>query len=235
MADKDPSEEGNVVDVKALADTVTSLVSVVSGMGKNVEILTGSMRDLQEKGVKAVLPTPDPDDTDDDLDADMEGMSRPEFANHLMKQFSNVMKGELKTIQESVQTVGDTATQERVASMVKEAKSQNKDFDEWTDELKGVLKESPGTTLKRALTIVRSEDPKKATELREKYQMDDPGENKGKGDGKHGGEKFGGLTPKGGETTPDTRMKQGEAADSAWDSALAATDGLDPSMLNGTS
>lgn len=227
------AEEQNEVDVKQLAATVNSLATMMTGMGRNMEILTNSMKDLKD-GVTA-KPKADPDDDEDSVDTDLESMTRADFANHLMAQFGKVMKGQLKDIQDAVQQTSARVQEVDVKAMVKEARAKNKDFDEWGQELKQTLTDNPTLTIDRALTLVRSEHPEKAKELREKYEMDSPsdlGKPMEKGQGR---DKFGGLPPKGGGDTEKTgQMDTAEAVEDAWESSLAASEGLDPDYLTGT-
>jgi hypothetical protein len=168
----------------------------------------------------------DEDDEVEDAQPDnLDDLSRDQFATLLLGKMEKAVSGALKPVLEKVSGVETNVSKGEAANAVKDARAGNKDFDEWMPEMKAILSDTPNISLKRALSLARIEDPKKAGEMREKYEMD------GKGEGKREKSKFGGLAPGSSKTTKDSRMKKGNASESAWESGLSKLE--DPSILLG--
>ena len=230
--DGNPIDEGNAgVDLEALASTVEGLVTAVGGISSNMETLTGSLQQMSTT-MQTPAATGVDNDEDDDFDpASLEGMSRGDFANHMVGMFEKVVKSAVKPLGERIENVSTTSNQERIAGMVADARSNNADFDEWLPEIKSLVNESPGLSLKRAIGIARGENPDKAKEMATKHNMEAGGDDTVSAIDK-GSKGFGGLSPKASQTTTSTRMEKDEASEAAWDSALGVLD--DPDLLTGT-
>lgn len=217
--------EENTVDVGALAKTVETLAGTVTGMHDNIRTLSESLTGLTTSG-KADA---EEEDEQEDLNVDLETLSRTDFARHLLGQMDRTIKDALKPVQQKADQTDEDFTKAQIKEQISVARKSHPDLDEWSGELKEVLKESPGLSLKRAIKIAKDENPEKAKQLAEKFKMDDADDDSGRAKGK-GKKGFGGLTPGGSKTQNSTRMSQKEASESAWDEAVSLLD--DPSVLN---
>ena len=154
-------------------------------------------------------------------DLDLEQLDRTQFGTvrltKFMENLDKHMGARLKPLEDKLGQVETTVTSDLGRRQVDELQTEAKDLMEWKDELAATLKENPSLTLKRAYTIVRAENPDKASKLDAKAS-----------NGKDAGDVFLGLTPTSRSTGSDGkggRMKFHEAAQRAFDDTLTAFGG----------
>lgn len=227
----DDGSSGDTVDVKELAATVQKLAGAVGGIHNNVKALTDSIASLR-KPPSSEEEEEEEEEEDDGSNVNLETMSRTDFANHLTKQFGKIVQKELGKLEKRVEQVDTETARERLVKDLNEAQEKHPDLSEWVSEIKELRKENPKLSIKRAIALAKAEDPEKAEKMKAKYgKKDEDGDEKSNGKGQGKGKGFGGLPPGSSRTEKDTRKTAGDAAESAWESALSKLD--NPALLNG--
>lgn len=226
-------DAGDTIDIKELAATVKGLAGAVGGIHNNIKTLTDSLAQQRNAKAEDDEEEEDGDDEDEDEDVNLETMSRTAFANHLVskmaKHTAKLLKEQIKGISKDLNGVKAETAKDKMALDLKDAMDKHKDFEEWVPEVRSLMSETPGLSIKRAIALAKAEDPDKVAKMKEKYEKKDSGkdgkpESKGKG-------KFGGLPPNSSKTERDSRKTIKDASASAWEKALEKLE--DPSVLNG--
>lgn len=227
------SGEEKKVDLDALAKSVEALAGTVTGLHGNMQTIANSHKELLD----AMKAKSDNDDDgregkEDDMDINLETASRTDFAKYLLGEVQKVVEGAVTPIKEKTDEVDTKVTKGSLKAMIEELKAgPHPDIEEWGAELKDIMKESPGLSLKRAMRLAKEENPKKAKELGEKLadekkKADEEAVAAKKAERKN----FGGLTPSGSTTkSENTRMSQTEASEAAWEEVESQLD--DTSIL----
>lgn len=160
---------------------------------------------------------------------DLEQMDRSQFGTVLVAKMidrlGSVIDAKLKPVTEKIAGVESSFTKDLGARTISDVAKDNKDLYEWKTEIGTILKDSPSLSLGRALAIARSEDPTKAAAMAKKYASGGDGEKRAP---------FLALTPtsrQGADDGKKGRMKFNEAAERAFDDAVAALGASDFSQL----
>lgn len=229
------SDDADKVDVKALASTVRGLVDAVSGISSNMQTLTTSLSDMANRSKD------DKKDEDDVVKKEDEGMSfsnleelsREEFAGRMIGHMEKIITKAIKSVQTDVSNVSNEGKKEQMLRVVNEVREKHKDFDEWLPEVRKIIDENRGISLARAVQLAKADDPEKKEKMDKKYAQGDSSRDAGRnGDGRGKGKGFGGLPPGSSSEERNTRMKQSDAAQAAWEEAIASTDEAAQALLS---
>src|SRR3990167_1333366 len=108
-------------------------------------------------------------------DVDLEQLDRKDFARFILAQSKGDIQGEVKKLSDvmvaKIDDLGGRFESKNAGEQVEKTASDHKDFWEWSNEIKGVLKDNPTLTVRRAYALVRSENPEKAKEMDKKYNQ----------------------------------------------------------------
>ena len=219
---KKADEKGGTDDIQKQMQT---LVSAITALNENQTKLQGNFTAMVEKldGLGNLQgkqsKDDDLDDEDDDLpgmkDADLEGLSRSQFLNVILKQVNKGFDQIGKRLDAEVGGVKkDLSTKDLKAELIAAA-NKHKDFKEWGPEIKTLMGENPKLSIERAYVLARTENPDKAGQMDEKYATPPTDDAGGKPKSKGG---FGGLTPTSGsvDDKPES-MDLKQASEAAYD------------------
>ena len=153
-----------------------------------------------------------------DLDPDEDAINDLDNAG-LMKlvvgEISKVMKDQIGDVTKSLSTTNQNISDNKIALELKDHIVDHPDFMDWKTEISVLAKENPTLSIPRLHSLVRLENPEKATELDSKYTSDDS---------KDSEPGFLGLMPTGGgfvdEDSGEKIMTKDEALNKAWEEVL---------------
>lgn len=207
--------EGLKDQMETLFSAVKSLTEGFSTMQKNVNDLTTNVNTYMEK---ANEPAPKREEEDPPLDDDdLERMDRKGFLNVIMKGVEKAIAPIKQEVDAKVSDVSSRVSNSDLRAEVEAVKKAHPDIEEWKDEILKIAEATPGLSVRRMITLAKSENPEKVEELSkdERFQPKDAGT-------EQKGGKYGGLTPSGGGTsdTP-TDMSKDDAAEKAWENTMA--------------
>lgn len=215
-ADDDPGggggggKDNSTVNVDQFNQLVSTVGDLAQGMGTIQEAVTA----LAQQGRASSEALADDDDMDDGTDgADLESLSRADFASHLLKQINKQFSKPIEELGNQIKEVQSSVSQVDSKTVVQHFADGHKDFWDWKPELEAIVKETPGISVERAYALARQENPDKAKELDQKYS---PPSDEGKET-----KPFGGLTPTSGQTSKSTTMSSEEAVEAAWNDTMA--------------
>lgn len=166
-------------------------------------------------------------------DADLEGMSRKEFAQHLTTLFGKKLDKALGNLGKTVESVDERARKSEIEREIERTAGKHNDFYEWADEMRTIHKQNPTMSVEDAYTLARAKNPQKAARLDAaltKPTGKDPkkpeaGKEKGKEPGKaKDAPSYGGMAPGGSTTAPSSNMTFSSAAEDAWEKTMAKYD-----------
>lgn len=180
--------------------------------------ITGGFQQLGEQisgmGTQQQQQTPDEeDDSSNNIPDDLESLSRKDLLGVIANVLDNTIDKKLKTVTRRLDTDQDTRLRENAENQIKQAISNHKDFHDWKPELGVILKQKPHLNIEDALTLVRSADSKKATELDKKYQEKKDDNDEDSIDPK---KPFGGIRPEHGSKGTKKGMKLKDASEEAF-------------------
>ena len=153
-------------------------------------------------------------------DVDLEQLDRKDFARYIRTHMLADIKGEVSKLSDAmiakIEDLGGRFESKNANEQIERTANSNKDFWEWSSEIKGLLKESPTLSVSRAYKLARSENPDKAKELDKKYNP--PGKDKE--------QNFLGLTPTSftGAREGAKKMNASDAANKAFDDVMSELD-----------
>ena len=102
-------------------------------------------------------------------DVDLEQLDRKDFARYIRTHMLADIKGEVSKLSDTmiakIEDLGGRFESKNANEQIERTANSNKDFWEWSSEIKGLLKESPTLSVSRAYKLARSENPDKAKEL----------------------------------------------------------------------
>jgi len=186
------------------------LVNTVGTLAQGMQSL---QQTIQQTAVQQSMDNnSDDEDEQEDIGNDLEVLSRAEFAQHITNVLSKQFKSQIEEIAKQINEIRTGVQEVDTKTTIKEFAAQHKDFWDWQDELRAIVKETPGISIERAYKLARAENPKKARELDEKYNPSEVGKKR---------QAFGGLTPTSGRTAKSTKMSAKDAAEAAWEQTMA--------------
>ena len=205
-----PPSGVNSEQVIQLTQTVTDLAGIVQGLQGKFDTLSEHLAN------PAPAPTPTPA-VPSVSSADLETMSRTDFAEHLMNQVVGRLQDDIiKPLTQKVGAVEEDTEKTKAQRLIDRASGEHKDFWDWKEEIGEEIRKNPYSDPEDAYLLVRAKNPDKASEMDKKYN---PPEEEPEGDKPKG---FGGLTPTSGQTAPSENMTRDEAAEAAWNDTMAA-------------
>jgi hypothetical protein len=217
--DNDEPEEGEPQQKedpnKLIIESLNELKKAVSGNQEAVKQINEHLSTLRKP---ADEPSKDKKD-DDDLPSNLELLDRKDFMNIIVKKMSKIIEDQVKPVSEKTRNIEESTQLEQLRKERDELRGKHKDFDDWSEEMKGLFKQNPYLTMKQAYILAKSSDPKKAKKLESKYAEDDEDDNaKSK--------KFGGLTPvdRARKKTKGKEVKGEEATELAWQIVMGDRD-----------
>ncbi len=232
---KKKDEEGNSSD--DTAKSLDGLTKVFGDMTKQFAELPGQVSAAVTQGINtavgqqqdthnarvAAAEAEDDDDDDDGTGAgesvDLEKLSRAEFANTILKSFSKTLQKTLKPLEASLNTTAETAERDRVAQRFATVREQNKDFDEWKEEMGELVKSRGYLDPEELIIIAKAKNPEKVKQLADKAAEEEKAEKKQTGEGKAGDTSdkppFLGLMPTSGVTGEEGDPKYTTTKDAA--------------------
>lgn len=200
---------------KLIIESLNELKKAVSGNQEAVKQINEHLSTL-----KKTTPEPSKDKKDDDdLPSNLELLDRKDFMNIIVKKMSKIIEDQVKPVSEKTRNIEESTQLEQLRKERDELRGKHKDFDDWSEEMKGLFKQNPYLTMKQAYILAKSSDPKKAKKLESKYAEDDEDDNaKSK--------KFGGLTPvdRARKKTKGKEVKGEEATELAWQIVMGDRD-----------
>jgi hypothetical protein len=152
-----------------------------------------------------------------DEGVDLETLSRTDFAKYLMGQLRSVVEEQVKPLGERFGQLDEKIDGQSLGILIKDFSKDHPDFFEWTEEIRGLVKENPTLTPARLYTLARSENAAKAKKLDEKYGLNKPKVN--------GADLPLSLFPS--TSTPSAtkgsagKMSPKQAAEAAWDTVMS--------------
>lgn len=207
---KDESKE----QIALLTQSVSLIAEGLQKLEGNQSSITAAlaqMMDMSKKEVKSEL------EDEFGKDVDLEQLDNKSLATFIMQNMSKAVKAEIASIREGLDTkVTDLATrfeQKNAGEQINKMAEDHPDFWEWSNEIRDLLKDNPTLNASRAYHIAKSENPKKADELKSKY--DKPATKNDKS--------FIALTPTSSLSTRASgagKMKPKEAAEAAFDKVM---------------
>ncbi len=151
---------------------------------------------------------------------DVDSMTPAQAAQHVLEkltgQFENRMSELMGKTEERVQRIADDFYTKDSKEQIDRLASANKDFFEWTNEIRATMKSHPSLSPSQAFNLAKSENPKKVSEMAKKYPAELK-ETKTRGFG---------LTPTSSRTTGTGKMSANEAAEKAFDEIFGGTTGF---------
>ena len=153
-------------------------------------------------------------------DVDLEQLDRKDFAKYIRTHTMTDIKSEVAKLTDvmiaKIEDLGGRFESKNANEQIERTANTNKDFWEWSAEIKGLLKETPTLSVSRAYKLARSENLEKAKELDKKYNPPEK-------DKEH---KFLGLTPTSftGAREGTKKMSAKEAANKAFDDVMNELD-----------
>ncbi len=195
-------------------------------LADGMKALAAGMQTLQESNAKinermdAVAKSPVDDDDDagglNSDDADLEGMSRTDFANSIIDRVAKAVNKQIKEVSNSVEDVRKDSNTKSLEMEVEKLEGKHKDFWDWQPEIRALAKENSGTSVARLYNMAKQENPEKLAELDKKYKKND-----GKGGDSSGKkENFGGLMPTSSTMESNDKMDKKSAAEKAFDETM---------------
>lgn len=156
-------------------------------------------------------PERDPDPDEDAInDLDNAGLMKL-----VVGEISKVMKDQIGDVTKSLSATNQNISDNKIATELKDHIVNHPDFMDWKTEISVLAKENPTLSIPRLHSLVRSENPEKATELDGKYTSDEDKDTK---------PGFLGLMPTGGgfvdEDSGEKIMTKDEALNKAWEEVL---------------
>lgn len=214
--DKDKEKE---VDMAKIAEILENLPG---GMQSAV---AKAIRDENERIMAARAADNDDDEDEEDFeeeddDVDLDDLSRDQFAQYLMKQFTKAQKASLKPLVDRIEGLASESESDKWRREIATARSNYKDFTEWGEEIKAVLTKNPDISVDDAYHLAKARNPEKVKEISEKFETAEKEEE----DKKNPKSLFGGLTPTsrvGGSSEETPPLNQKEASEKAWEDAMA--------------
>lgn len=167
---------------------------------------------------------------DKKINVDLESMGNTELAMHIIDQVSQLLDQKVKPVEDKASEAINLTSRESVSRLIDKAAEQYPDFYEWTDEMQKLAEENPTLSPERLYKLARSENPDKAAEIDGKEkgeEKESPLPNKEDSSPSPSAKQrekqkeFGGLPPGNAPTEPKTNLTQDDAAQTAWDEALA--------------
>lgn len=218
--------------IKAIQTSLADVGKLVRGMVTIQHQQNAVINDLRVKQaaipVKSEKDGKDDDEGEDD-DVDVDSLDNKSFQKMIMKNIGGMLDERLGQFGTKLDSVSTEYRNGRLTEEYVKLKSDHKDFDEWSDEMKALAKDNPTLTLKRLYTLARSENADKTKEMDTKYAPKD--DVKEKADG--GLTLFGGFRPTigktgdGGESGKNgKKMTPAEAGSQAWEETVAKFPGL---------
>jgi uncharacterized coiled-coil protein SlyX len=216
-------------------ERVAHVEQIVSGLTNAIQVMAASHTELQTslKALTDKMQTPPPDDDGEDDEPpadDLETMSRKDLVNFMAKTIIGAVKKEIAVpLTSRVDALGNQLSESISTATVNEFKKEHPDLLEWKNEIGVALKAGRTNNISDAYSLVRRDDPDKATKLDTKYA---PRSTKKSSDDIQIG--FSGFPSAngGGSGNRNTRMTQQQAAVAAWDEATSAVPGVEK-FLNG--
>lgn len=188
--------------IKGMENTVNSLKQAVEQKGGN----NGKQQDQEEE------ETIDEETINEMKPADLMKMLTKVVTDTVQKQVDGVRK-EVSSFRDDVTAKG---TRAEIDAFAKE----NPALMHFVDEMKEIINEMPGISIKRAYALARSENPDKAKQVDAELAKES-----GKDPDAKPKLPFGGLTPTSGTNVGDdgkpVQMTPQDAADKAWEETLS--------------
>jgi hypothetical protein len=211
----------------------TQLVGSVNELTKVSMTTNDGLSQLTQKLEAALTAGGGEDDegktaTQEPSGAELEGMSRKDFGEHLINRMSERVEGLVGKIDNKVELSQQERIRAELTSQVKQAVKDHVDFEEWRPSIVEVMKRNPYLAVEEAYMLARAKEPDKAKELDAKYTKANGGEGAGS-DGSKSGQKFGGMKSSSSTTEKNQRMEPKDAAEAAWDEAIGTLE--DASVL----
>lgn len=217
-----PKKDDKTKDDKSeLAQALERMEALTKDLAPNIQ--KGFKDALAEIAAAQPKPKAEPKaDPDDEIDPnfDLEKATRKELVEFMTKGLVSEVNKLLKPIQEQISENSTTAQRANLANEADKARAKYPDFDEFKTEMGGLIKTNPGLSLERLYLLARAENSDKAAELDKAAKEKDEQENKNSAET----EPFGGFFPPGLSDNKEEskgKMTQNEAAEDAWDKAMA--------------
>ena len=205
----------NDEQIQLLTQSVGLLAQGLEKMEGNQTMILETLAKVTEQSTKQVK-----EQIEDKFgeDIDLETLDRKDFAKFLLGKITTNIQDEMKKalegVDSKVQNLATSFESSKATEQIEKTAADNPDFWEWSAEIKALLNENPSLSVKRAYSLAKSENQKKATELDKKYN---PPKNEKKE------ASFLGLTPTSSLSTRETgavKMTPNEAAEKAFDKIM---------------
>lgn len=213
-------------------DDKPDISAQLATIGQTVGLLAKAMQDMDTRvSSLSKAKDADADDSDNDDDSekggdpgdlfggvDLEQLDRKQLAalilSHTEKTVKTALEKQAKSLEGRVNDLSGKLDSTHASSIIKEisSKPENADFWEWSNEIKTILKETPGLSIERAYKLAKSENPKKVAELTKKYFPEKP-------------KPVFGLTPTSSKQSGTGKMTPKEAAEKAFDEVMGSMSG----------
>lgn len=237
------SDEGNESELqKSLQDLSARQENLMAQLGKLTEGLL-SMNRTTEQRFAAIESRDDHPDrnptmrTSQDDKADLEAMTRSDFADWLLGRMTGIVQENLaasiKPVQSQVSETQDKLRQSDMKTQARDLQSSGaKDLAYWRTELAEKMHAVPNLSLAEAYQLVRLADPKKTQQLEKELGMVNEVEQEGQevapptqsGEATKTG--FGGLAPASGTTEDSAEMDMQTAMNAAWEETAKQFDDI---------
>lgn len=215
--DKGGKEDATAEVLKGLKESISSLPqSMQESVSRGV---TASLQRMQEE---AAQKDDDEDEEDEKSsgDSDLESMDRSQFANYLVGVIKREVGKDFKEISKRQQEDRLASARDKLQTQLKEAQANHPDFLLYKNEIASLAETYSDLTPEDLYILAKARNPEKTREIEEKNAE----EKKKKEEEEHKAQRqrFAGLTPTSGVSIANSgKMSQADAANAAWDEAMA--------------
>lgn len=200
---------------KSLAG-LANLPKAMEQIGQGMKGLGDQMKVLSDLAVASVDDKKKTTKTNVTSEA-LEDMNNAQLVDHIVERMTSEL---LPVISEKIDGLDQKTTRSDLKGQVEKMQGDHEDFWQWQQEMTAIAKVHPDLPINRLYELARAENPDKVVEIDKKAE-----ETKKAAEKEEGSKEppFGGLTPTSGVTIPDGEAAKTikEAAESAWDTAMA--------------
>ena len=111
-------------------------------------------------------------------DLDLDKLDRKEFATTLLQQaagmFEKALQKQLGSVDEKIGSLSQRFDSKAAQDAIGQVAASNKDFWEWSTEIKQIVKDTPNLSVDRAYKLARAENIEKASAMDKKYNPEKP-------------------------------------------------------------
>lgn len=179
-----PANDGIADALKQMAEGQKAMMTLIAQQGQMFTGITKMMTDMSQTFAKGInLNQPPPPPTPPDFSKMDAGSITKFMLDEVKKMTEEVREGVKKDLDKLKYDIARGEQSDELDKV--RSQKGNEDFNEWLPEMKKLLENNPNLSVQQLLNLARSENPTKASEMREKYKPKDEAN----------GVVFGGLTP----------------------------------------